>query len=323
MSDIVGTTAGYFPRPDYVIETLKEHEGHQKEGLDPEVERQLEETFDKGRKEVIEVQEDAGLELVTEGQLAWDDILAFPATRIDGIDMKGIIRFYDNNRYYRRPMVEDELGHSQGLTVDEYEHAVEIADSEAKAVMAGAYSLADLSDDDYYGDEDDYLAGFADVVNAELEALVDAGAETIQLDEPSLINATDDEVQKAVETVERSLEGIDAEVIVNTYFGDIADVYPDLLDAVDGIGIDVVAGDDNIDAVNEYGAPESLQIGCMNSRNTRLESVDELVSSVNDVLDAGSPETAYVAPSAGLDFLPWVIMEDKVERLGEATQEVR
>jgi len=325
MTDVVSTTAGYFPRPDYLIETLKEVQGYQKQDMGPEAEEKVEDVFHEGRDDVIETQEGAGIELVTEGQLSWDDITAFPTTRTNGIEMGGIKRFYDNNRFYREPKVVEELEHSGEITVGQYEDAVGIASTDVKPVMAGAYTLARLSKNEHYDSREKYRGAFADVVSEELKALEDAGAETIQLDEPSLtgVNDEDVDVDEGIETIERSLEGVGAEVIVKTYFGEVNEAYPHLLDIADGVGIDLVSGEENIGAVEEYGADGSLAVGCMNARNTRLESVDELVATVEAALEHAEPETTYVSPSAGLDFLPWTVMKDKVQRLGEATEEVR
>ncbi|MDY6779969.1 MAG: 5-methyltetrahydropteroyltriglutamate--homocysteine methyltransferase, partial [Halobacteria archaeon] len=165
MTDVLATTSGYFPRPDYLRETLKEVEGYQKEDLDPEAEEEVEEVFERGREEVVGIHDDAGIDLVTEGQLSWDDILAYPATRIDGVEMGGIVRFYDNNRFYREPKVVDEIEHSGEMTVQQYESASVVSDARVKPVMAGPYSLAELSEDEHYGDDDGYLEAFAGVVN--------------------------------------------------------------------------------------------------------------------------------------------------------------
>jgi len=324
MTDVASTTAGYFPRPDYLIETLKQVQGYQKQDMGPEAEEQVEDVFRRGREDVVGIQESAGIDLVTEGQLSWDDIIAFPATRVDGIEMGGIKRFYDNNRFYRQPKVVDELARSDEITVGQYEDALGIASNGVKPVMAGAYSLARLSKNERYGSDDEYRGALADVVNEELRALADAGAETVQLDEPSLTGVNDEgvDIDDGVETIERSVEGVDADVVVTTYFGEITDAYPRLLDIADGVGIDLVSGEENLNAVEEYGADGALAVGCMNARNTRLEPVDELVGTVEEVLEHAEPEVTYVSPSCGLDFLPWTVMEEKVHRLGEAAEEV-
>jgi len=280
--------------------------------------------FHEGRSDVIEIQEGAGIDLVTEGQLSWDDITAFPTTRIDGIEMGGIVRFYDNNRFYREPKVLDELENSGEITVGQHEDAVRIASNDVKPVVAGAYTLARLSKNEHYDSDAEYHGAFADVVNEELRALADGGAETIQLDEPSLTGVNDEgvDIDDGIRTIERSLEGVDADVIVTTYFGEVREAYPQLLNIADGVGIDLIDGEENLNAVEEYGADGALAVGCVNARNTRVESVDEIVGTVESVLKHAEPGTTYVSPSAGLDFLPWTVMKDKVQRLGEAAEEV-
>ncbi|MFB6284806.1 MAG: hypothetical protein ABEK59_12905 [Halobacteria archaeon] len=326
MTDIQSTTAGYFPRPDYIIETLKDVEGYQKHDLDAEAEKEVEDEFTKGREEVLTIQEDAGIDLPAEGQLSWDDILAFPATRIEGIEMGGIVRFYDNNRFYRQPQIQDSIDFDGEITLEQYRSAEELADGTVKPVMAGPYSLARLSKNHQYDSEKDVVEAFAEVVNRELRNLVDEGAETIQLDEPSLTGVNEEgvNVDAAVTGIDRALEDVDADVIIQTYFGDIADAYGSLLEVADGVGLDLVEGkEENLKAVEEYGAPEVLSAGVMNSRNTRMETAEGIEEEVEEVLDAGQPSTLHVGPNAGLDFLPWTVMKEKVEVLGTAIQEVK
>lgn len=323
--DVVSTTAGYFPRPDYLIETLKEVEGYQKDGLGQSDE--VVEVFDEGRDQVMEIQRNAGIDLPTEGQLAWDDIIVYPATRLDGVEMNGIIRYYDNNRFYRRPIVQD-APEGEELTLDDFTKAREI-NRNTKAVMAGPYSLADLSEDEHYGDEAELALGYADVVNDELRALDEEGVEVIQLDEPSLTGVKRDEpvdVDAAARAVGRAVEGVDATVVVNTFFGDVADIYPHLLDAIgsgDGVGLDLVEGRGaNLEALEQHGAPDTLGAGVMDARNTRLESTSEIGDGVRSALERASsePDVVHAQPNTGLDFLPWAAMEDKVERLGNAVE---
>ncbi|MDY6779970.1 MAG: hypothetical protein SV760_05395, partial [Halobacteria archaeon] len=166
-----------------------------------------------------------------------------------------------------------------------------------------------------------------------------AGAEVIQLDEPSLTDVEEVSIprDKGVGAVERACEGVDADVVVQTYFGDVSDVYPQLLDVADGVGVDLVSGGEsegeeasaapNLEALREHGAPDTLAVGCIDSRNTRLETFDEVSTSVDEVLDAAGeggeePSTVHVTPNCGLDFLPWNVMQEKVERTGEAVEKI-
>jgi 5-methyltetrahydropteroyltriglutamate--homocysteine methyltransferase len=341
MTTVRAATNGYFPRPDHVIETLKDVEGYQKGDLGPEAEERVGDVFEQGREELIALQRDAGIAVATEGQLSWDDITAYPATRIEGVAMGGITRYYDNNRFYREPQYVDAVSYGDQITVEQYRDALEAADEAAvtggdgasivKAVMAGPYTLARMGTDEHYGDAHALYDALADVVNEELSALDDEGADLIQLDEPSLTGVNEDgvDVEGAAAAVERAVEGVDADVVVTTYFGAIQEAYPALLDAgVDGVGLDLVAGEQgNLAALREHGAPDLLAVGAMDARNTRVESLDELTATAEGAVAAAeeggsAPGELHVAPNSGLDFLPYSVMEEKLPVLGEAAAEV-
>ena len=79
---------------------------------------QLEETERSYIAEVIKEQEDAGLDLVTDGQVYWYDVVAHPASRLDGTETRGIVRFFDTNTYVRQPEVTGPIAGTFGLAAD-------------------------------------------------------------------------------------------------------------------------------------------------------------------------------------------------------------
>ncbi|MFB6071671.1 MAG: 5-methyltetrahydropteroyltriglutamate--homocysteine methyltransferase, partial [Halobacterium sp.] len=115
----IATTPGLFPLPDDAKETLSDLKGHQKHDLvsgdePPDVDA----VYDDVREELVAVQRDAGLDRVVEGQARWDDMLAHPLTVHDNVDTGGIVRYYDNNNFYRDPVVEGDLAFSGDLAAD-------------------------------------------------------------------------------------------------------------------------------------------------------------------------------------------------------------
>jgi 5-methyltetrahydropteroyltriglutamate--homocysteine methyltransferase len=60
--------------------------------------------------------------------------------------------------------------------------------------------------------------------------------------------------------------------------------------------------------------------GILDARNTRLESVDELVDAIRRVTAAVPPDRLMISPSAGLEFLPRSVAGRKLHRLVEATR---
>jgi len=116
-------------------------------------------------------------------------------------------------------------------------------------------------------------------------------------------------------------DGVKAKKILCTYFGDIGGLYPQILDLpFDVIGLDFVAGYRNWDVVAAAPFTRELQAGVLDARNTRVESVDELVRAVRRLTAFVSPGRLMISPSAGLEFLPRSVARRKLAALVEGTK---
>ena len=110
MAQIVATTPGLYPLPDWAKDELSHLKGHQKEDLISGNETgDIATTYARARSEVLERQQTAGLDRIVEGQLRWDDMIAHPLTVHDNVETGGIVRYYNNNNFYRDPVVQGEL----------------------------------------------------------------------------------------------------------------------------------------------------------------------------------------------------------------------
>ncbi len=163
MTELVATTPGLYPLPDDAKVELSDLKGHQKSDLVSGDETgELADAYDRVRAELVETQVEAGLDLITEGQGRWDDMLAHPLAVHEGVETRGIVRYYDNNNFYREPVVTEDLTPS-GDVAAELAAASELTDS-LQAVLPGPYTLADLATDEHYGDDlleavGEFLAG--------------------------------------------------------------------------------------------------------------------------------------------------------------------
>jgi 5-methyltetrahydropteroyltriglutamate--homocysteine methyltransferase len=187
MTEILTTTPGLYPLPDWAKDELPNLKGRQKGGLvtgdeGPEVE----DAYQRAREEVVDLQAEAGVDLPVEGQLRWDDMLTHPLSVADAVETRGIVRYFDNNNFYREPVVTGELTAS-GDVAAELEAASELVDDGLQAVLPGPYTLADLATDDHYGDDAALLEGVAAFLAGEAEAFPDV--ETLVLLEPSLLES--------------------------------------------------------------------------------------------------------------------------------------
>ncbi|WP_049888492.1 MULTISPECIES: 5-methyltetrahydropteroyltriglutamate--homocysteine methyltransferase [unclassified Natrinema] len=325
MTEYVSTTPGLYPLPDWVKDDLSDLKGHQKHDLisgDEDV--AITATYEEAREDVIGVQQDAGLDRIVEGQLRWDDMLAHPLAVADAVETHGIVRYYDNNNFYREPVVTDDL-EPTGDIASELEAAAELAQGDdLQAVLPGPYSLYDLATDEHYGDDGDFLAAIAAFLEGEVDAF--PAHETLFLLEPSLVETppADGEDARASEAIDRVASATDADVVVQPYWGALEEkVYAHLLDAdIDAVGFDFVANqDDNLYNIQEYGTTDDVALGLADGQNTLVEdpeAIRDRTEWVDGQLGVTEFETVYLTTNTGTFYLPYGKYVAKLEALAEA-----
>ncbi|RRJ33444.1 5-methyltetrahydropteroyltriglutamate--homocysteine methyltransferase [Halocatena pleomorpha] len=328
MVNVVASTPGLFPLPDPAKTELSDLKGHQKSDLvDGEEGTDVSAVYDRVRTELVERQQAAGLDRIVEGQARWDDMLAHPLTVHDNVETGGIVRYYDNNNFYREPVVTGELTESGDMAAD----LASVGDVDGlQAVVPGPYSLSKLSSDEYYRDEAEFLGALAEFLAGEIESF--PSVETLFVLEPSLVETPPGDGQDAAasEAIDTVADAIDTDVVVQTYFGALPEkVHAHLLDAdIDAVGYDFVTDhEESLYNINEYGTKDDIALGVVDGQNTRVETVGtirERIEWVQESTPGADFETVYATPNTGLFYLPVNRFEEKLDALGEAatTEEV-
>ncbi|WP_411963852.1 5-methyltetrahydropteroyltriglutamate--homocysteine methyltransferase [Haloferax sp. YSMS24] len=329
MTELVSTTPGLYPLPDWAKQTLSDLKGHQKHDLISGDEgADIVSAYERARGEVVSEQVDAGLDRIVEGQLRWDDMLAHPLTVHENVETGGIVRYYDNNNFYRDPQVRGELTFSGDVAAELDATADLLGDESLQAVLPGPYSLADLATDEYYGDEAEFLDAISEFLAGEADAFPDH--ETLFLLEPSLVESPpgDDIDAQIPEAISAVSDATDANVLVHTYWGALDEkVYAHLMDAdVDAIGFDFVAGDrdQTFYNINEYGTKDDVALGLVDGQNTLVEdpeTVRERVEWTLDRIQNKTFDTAYVTSNTELFYLPENRATEKLDALAAVTDE--
>ncbi|MFC6824730.1 5-methyltetrahydropteroyltriglutamate--homocysteine methyltransferase [Halopelagius fulvigenes] len=326
MTEFVATTPGLYPLPDWAKTDLSDLKGHQKHDLiSGDESDDIVAVYEDARAEVVDAQLDAGLDRIVEGQLRWDDMLAHPLTVHQNVETGGIVRYYDNNNFYRDPRVVGDLTFS-GDVADELEATADRLDGEPlQAVLPGPYSLSELASDEHYGDEAEFLDAVAEFLGGEVEAFPDH--ETLYLLEPSLVTDAPDEdiAERVPDAVDAVADATDADVVVHTYWEAFDEkTYAHLMDAdVDAIGFDFVEADreQTLYNVNEYGTKDSISLGLVDGQNTLVEdpqTVRERVEWVLDQVQMATFDTTYLTTNTEPFYLPVNKHREKLAVLAEA-----
>lgn len=317
------TVVGSYPKPPeegQVFKVRKTLHGLEKGSTTVE---DLRAAQDELAREVIGEQEAAGVDLITDGHVRWDDILTPFARNIAGFEIGGLLRWFDNNVYYRRPICIGDLDWRGPSSVEAFRFATSVATKEVKAVIPGPITFARLSVDEHYGDHRSFVLAIAKVLAQEAFELQAAGARVIQIDEPALLDAPEDLAlaKDALDVLTGELS--DVELVLATYFGDAKRLGTELFDLpVQRFGLDLVAGPENRELINSLPKGTKLQVGLVDARNTKLEDPTELQKTIEDLVSAVGADNLSVSPSSGLEFLPREKARAKLHRLCEAAQKV-
>ncbi len=276
---------------------------------------------DEVTEEALQEQAEAGLDLVTDGQIRWEDEQTYLARQLSGISLNGLIRWFDTNMYYRQPVVEGAIAWQKPITVDDYRFAVEHSEKPVKAVLTGPYTLARLSVDQHYGSVGALAKAFAGALNQEAKALQEAGATLIQFNEPAILQHKK-EFEQFADLCRSLVDGITVETSLYLYFGDAEGIYPQILDLpFQLIGLDFVMGAKNEALLQSAPFTKKLGLGIIDARNTKLESVDEIAERIRSLAAGLAPDQIHVSPSAGLEFLPREVAQEKLRRLAQGVRQ--
>lgn len=275
-------------------------------------------------REVIGEQETAGIDLVTDGQIHWDDLVTPFARHMSGFEIGGLIRFFDNNVYYRRPVCTGPVEWRGPASVAQWQFASSVATAPVKAVIPGPVTFARLSVDEHYSDHEQFVTAIVSVLAQEAAELVAAGARHLQIDEPSLLDAPEDLALARAAIGSIVAEAPGAEVTLATYFGDAKRLGAELFTLpADVFGLDLISGPESRDLVADLPEGKKLQAGIVDARNTKLEDLQALVVEIGTLAEQVGPDNLRVAPSASLEFLPREKARAKLERLAQAAQKAR
>jgi len=284
---------------------------------------QLSEAEREVTKAVLREQNEAGIDVVTDGQIAWYDSQSHVARGLEGIEVDGLVRYFDTNTYYRQPVVRGAVAWKRPILVDEWTFARANSPASVKAVLTGPLTLASLSLDKHYGKKKALTLDLAAALGEEAGALAKAGAAHIQIDEPALTRSPSD-LSLAIEGLERirAKKGRSA-LTLFTYFGDVAKAYRDLIAApADLFGFDLVQGAATWSAIEKHGSEKPVVLGVIDARNTKREEPDAVAKKVRGLKDAVDLERSYLSPSNGLEFLPRERAREKLRILAAAAKKV-
>jgi 5-methyltetrahydropteroyltriglutamate--homocysteine methyltransferase len=265
--------------------------------------------------------EAAWVDVVNDGQVRWDDLLAPFAKSWRNCERGPLERFYDNNTYFRQPVISGPIESDGRTLVADFAKAKAIATRDLKAAICGPLTFATLTaQDTHYRDLAARTLAVADALASELRGVRAAGATLVDVEEPALA-AHPEHVDLARAAFER-LAKAGVALALYPYFFPSTDLVEALASfPVAQVGLDVRSRERSAEAIDRLGAVKQIVVlGIVDARNTRVETPRELGELVEAALKHVPADRLWLSPTTGLEYLPHDVA---VRKLGALTDAAR
>jgi len=169
----------------------------------------------------LKQQEDAGIDIVTDGEQARQHFVHGFLEHIEGIDFARRVTIgIRNNRYNAEvPTVIGPLRREQGVHRFEAEIARAHTRHQLKFTLPGPMTIVDTIADAYYGDKFGLAMAFAELLNDEARELASIGVNVIQFDEPAFNVYMKEVTEWGITALHRAAEGLSCRTAVHICYG--------------------------------------------------------------------------------------------------------
>jgi len=316
---LLTTTVGSFPKPDYLTRARNQF------SLGKIGREELASLERQATAEVIRLQEEVGLDILVHGEMERGDMVAYFAELLsESMAIGGLVRSY-GNRYYRKPIITGKL-HWQGpMTAEMWRYAQGLTDKPVKGMLTGPYTMVEWSFDEYYPSRREAVLDMARLLREEVEALVEAGAKYIQIDEPAIHTRPEEDFDLAVEAMALVVDGIDCEFHTHICYGEVGLIYPDMLRLpVKQIHLAFKNTDfEYLKLLEKHPFDKDLGVGVVDVHDHRVETVEEVEDGIRKTLKLLPSERVWIEPDCGLKTRTWEEAAAKLRVMVQAVREVR
>lgn len=269
-------------------------------------------------------QEEAGLDVVTDGELRRPHYIAGFLAGLTGIDLERTAKKQTRGGRYAEsmqvPRIVGDVTRREPVFVEACRRARAMTTRRLKVTLPGPMTIADdVADQHYGGDHRSLAMTFADILNSEARALADAGADVIQFDEPCFNVFIEEVGQWGIEALERAMDGVRATRAVhicygygtplvlawkskNTAWGHYGVTLPLLArSSVDQISVECAASGVDPAVLREAGDKDVL-VGVIDVGSEEVESADVVAGRIRRALEYVS--LARLKPTTDCGLVP-------------------
>lgn len=281
----------------------------------------------------IRAQEEAGLDVITDGEVRRESYSNRFATALDGVDIDNPGTALDRSGHPNPvPRIVGPIRRRHPVEVDDVRFLREHTDRPIKMTVPGPFTMTQQAQNDYYPDEVSAAFGYAEAVNEEIRDLFDAGADMVQIDEPYLQARPEKAKDYGVTVLERALDGISGTTAVHICFGYAAIIHdrpsgysflPEMAAcSCDAVSIETAQSQLDCSVLAELPGKKII-LGVINLGDHAVETADVVADRIRRALPYVPAEDLIVAPDCGMKYLPRESAIGKMRAMAEGARLLR
>jgi len=281
----------------------------------------------------IKAQEEAGLDIVTDGEIRRESYSNRFATALSGVDLDNPGTALDRSGHPNPvPRVVGKVRRLRPVQLEDLAFLKRHTCRTVKITVPGPFTMSQQAQNDFYSTEAELALDYAAAVNEEIRDLFAAGADIVQLDEPYMQARPEKARQFGLQALNRALEGVTGRTAVHICFGYAAIIHqrpsgysflPELA-ACSCRQISIETAQSHLDcAVLSQLRGKQIMVGAIDLSDMTVESPETVAERVRRALRYVSPEDAIIAPDCGMKYLPREVAFGKMRAMAEAAKILR
>jgi len=332
------TLIGSMPQPDWLIDRQKLAGRFPPRVRARELwrvaEPYLAEAQDDATLLSIRAQEEAGIDIVTDGEIRRESYSNRFATALEGVDLDNPGTALDRSGHPNPvPRVVGPIRRKHAVCVDDLRFLRAHTDRAIKVTVPGPFTMAQQAQIDYYGGSRKLAAmDYATAVNMEIRDLFAAGADVVQIDEPYMQARPEEAREFGLQALNAALAGVNGDTAVHICFGYAAIIHArpsgySFLGELAGCTcrqISVETAQSNLDCSVLSGlAGKKIMLGVLDLSDMEIESPSRVAERIRRALPYVRAEDLIIAPDCGLKYLPREVASGKLRAMVDGAQMVR
>jgi 5-methyltetrahydropteroyltriglutamate--homocysteine methyltransferase len=328
---------GSYPQPDWLIDRAKlagrfppRVRALELWRVPPEhlVEAQLDATL-----VAIKAQEDAGLDIITDGEMRRESYSNHFATALDGVDIDRPGTALDRSGHPNPvPRVVAPIHRARPVCVDDVRFLRAHTDRTIKVTVPGPFTMSQQAQNDYYPDNESLSLAYANVCREEISDLFAAGADIVQLDEPYMQARPDEARAYGLSALNVALEGAAGTTAVHICFGYAAIIHdrpsgysflPELAGCLcDQVSIETAQSNLDPGVLVELSG-KVIILGVIDLSDPAIESPKLVTERVRKALRFVPADKVVIATDCGMKYLSRESADGKMRSMSAAAAVLR